>query len=81
MTISSDGKALLQVQDVFAGYQDSDILKGVNLHVNPGEIVCVIGPNGAGKSTVFKVIYGFIKVSAGRVWFEGQDVTAARRTC
>jgi ABC-type branched-subunit amino acid transport system ATPase component len=78
MTISSDGKALLQVQDVFAGYQDSDILKGVNLHVNPGEIVCVIGPNGAGKSTVFKVIYGFIKVSAGRVWFEGQDVTACR---
>ena len=78
MTGSSGGKALLQVQDVFAGYQDSDILKGVNLHVNPGEIVCVIGPNGAGKSTVFKVIYGFIKVSAGRVWFEGQDVTACR---
>lgn len=76
MTGSSDGKALLQVQDVFAGYQDSDILKGVSLHVNPGEIVCVIGPNGAGKSTVFKVIYGFIKVRSGQVWFEGQDVTA-----
>jgi ABC-type branched-subunit amino acid transport system ATPase component len=76
MTISSDGKALLQVQDVFAGYQDSDILKGVSLHVNPGEIVCVIGPNGAGKSTVLKVIYGFIKVRSGQVWFEGQDVTA-----
>lgn len=78
MTVTSDGRVLLQVQDVFAGYQDSDILKGVNLHVDPGEIVCVIGPNGAGKSTVFKVIYGFIKVSAGRVWFEGQDVTACR---
>jgi ABC-type branched-subunit amino acid transport system ATPase component len=78
MTGSSEGKALLQVQDVFAGYLDSDILKGVNLHVDPGEIVCVIGPNGAGKSTVFKVIYGFLKVRSGQVWFDGQDVTASR---
>ena len=36
---------LLEVQEIYAGYQDFDILKGVNLHVDPGEIVCVIGPN------------------------------------
>jgi ABC-type branched-subunit amino acid transport system ATPase component len=76
--MTSDGQALLQVQDVYAGYRGFDILKGVNLHVNSGEIVCVIGPNGAGKSTVFKAIYGLIKVRAGEVWFDGQDVTGYR---
>jgi len=73
-----NGQALLQVQSVYAGYQDSDILKGVSLHVHPGEIVCVIGPNGAGKSTLFRAIYGFVKVRSGRVWFDGQDATDCR---
>jgi ABC-type branched-subunit amino acid transport system ATPase component len=74
----NNGQALLRIQDVCAGYQGFDILKGVSLHVNRGEIVCVIGPNGAGKSTIFKAIYGFIKVRLGQVWFDGQDVTSYR---
>ncbi|RME11290.1 MAG: ABC transporter ATP-binding protein [Ardenticatenia bacterium] len=67
--------ALLRVEDVYAGYQDFDILKGVSLHVHEGEIVCVIGPNGAGKSTVFKAIYGFVRIRQGRVLFDGKDIT------
>jgi len=69
---------LLQVEDVYAGYLDFDILKGVTLHVDPGEIVCVIGPNGAGKSTVFKTIYGFVNVRKGKVIFDGVDTTNFR---
>ena len=69
---------LLAVEDVYAGYQDFDILKGVSLVVHPGEIVCVIGPNGAGKSTVFKAIYGFVSVRLGTVHFDGQEITNAR---
>ncbi len=69
---------LLEVKEIYAGYQDFDILKGVSLHVNPGEIVCVIGPNGAGKSTVFKAIYGFVKVRQGQVLFDGQEITNRR---
>ncbi|MCZ0941399.1 MAG: ABC transporter ATP-binding protein, partial [Caldilineaceae bacterium] len=69
---------LLTVEDVYAGYQDFDILKGVSLVVHPGEIVCVIGPNGAGKSTVFKAIYGFVSVRLGKVHFDGQEITNAR---
>jgi ABC-type branched-subunit amino acid transport system ATPase component len=69
---------LLEIQDLFAGYQKMDILKGVNLQVNTGEIVCVIGPNGAGKSTVFKAVYGFIDIRKGRTLFEGNDVTKYR---
>lgn len=69
---------LLDVKDMYAGYQKLDILKGVNLHVKPGEIVCVIGPNGAGKSTVFKALYGFIEVRKGQVLFNGQNITDYR---
>lgn len=69
---------LLKVSNIFAGYLEADILKGVSLEVQEGEIVCVIGPNGAGKSTVFKAIYGFIDVRKGQVLFEGKDITRDR---
>jgi ABC-type branched-subunit amino acid transport system ATPase component len=72
-------RPLLEVQDVYAAYTaGSDILKGVSLHVKPGEIVCVIGPNGAGKSTVFKALYGFLDVRRGRVLFDDRDLTNVR---
>jgi ABC-type branched-subunit amino acid transport system ATPase component len=74
----SNGNPLLRVTDLYAGYLDYDILKGVTLHVDAGEVVCVIGPNGAGKSTVFKALFGFIKVRKGHVSFDGQDITDAR---
>jgi ABC-type branched-subunit amino acid transport system ATPase component len=74
----SDGQPLLEVKDIYAGYLDFDILEGVSLHVNPGEIVGVIGPNGAGTSTVFKALSGFIKVRQGRVLFDSHDITDFR---
>ncbi len=75
---SINDRPLLEVQDIYAGYQEYDILKGVSLHVEPGEIVCVIGPNGAGKSTVFNALYGFIDIRRGRVLFDDRDITSAR---
>jgi ABC-type branched-subunit amino acid transport system ATPase component len=74
----NDNNILLDIQDIYAGYQKMDILQGVNLQVNNGEIVCVIGPNGAGKSTVFKAVYGFIEIRKGRTIFDGKDVTSFR---
>jgi ABC-type branched-subunit amino acid transport system ATPase component len=76
--MAENGKSILEVIDIYAGYQDFDILKGVSLHVNPGEVVCVIGPNGAGKSTVFKAVYGFIDVRLGSVVFQGEDISEFR---
>jgi len=71
--------ALLEVTDLHAGYRPGeDILKGVDLRVEAGEIVCVIGPNGAGKSTVFKALYGFLPARQGTVWFDGRDITNIR---
>jgi ABC-type branched-subunit amino acid transport system ATPase component len=69
---------LLSIRGLRAGYQDIDILKGINLDVHAGEIVCVIGPNGAGKSTVFKAVYGLIGVRSGTVVFDGSEITGRR---
>lgn len=66
--------ALLEVEDVHAGYGDFLVLKGVDLAVEQGQIVCLIGPNGAGKSTLFKTIYGLLKPSKGDVRFDGKSI-------
>ena len=50
-------------------------LMGLDLQIQPGEIVGLIGPNGAGKTTAFNAITGFVKPSEGKVVFQGQDVT------
>ncbi len=66
---------LLEVTDLTAGYGSITILYDVNIYLDPGEIVCLIGPNGAGKSTVLRAVAGQIRPSAGRVIFDGEDVT------
>lgn len=67
---------LLKAEGVYAGYGKLEILHGVSLEVSPGEIVCVIGPNGAGKSTAFKTVVGLVRPTAGRILFDGADITA-----
>jgi branched-chain amino acid transport system ATP-binding protein len=67
--------ALLEVDDIHAGYGKLEILRGVSLRVEAGQVVSIIGPNGAGKSTVFKTLFGVLPVRQGRVRFDGEDVT------
>jgi branched-chain amino acid transport system ATP-binding protein len=69
---------LLELRDVEAGYGSVQILHGVSLHVNEGEVVAVIGPNGAGKSTTFKVIMGFISYLGGQIVFDGHNLVGER---
>jgi ABC-type branched-subunit amino acid transport system ATPase component len=69
---------LLRVEGVYAGYGQMEILHGVSLSVQRGEMVSIIGPNGAGKSTVFKTIVGLLHPRAGRVLFDGHDITGLR---
>ncbi len=70
--------ALLELRDVQAGYGSIQILHGVSLSVNEGEIVAVIGPNGAGKSTTFKVIMNLITFLGGEVVFDGSSLVGQR---
>jgi branched-chain amino acid transport system ATP-binding protein len=65
---------LLQLENVVAGYDGGDVLKGVNLGIEPGSITCIVGPNGAGKSTVLRVISGLLKPRLGRVEFNGRSI-------
>jgi len=66
---------LLSVAGVVAGYSAADeILKGVDLTVENGEIVVIIGPNGAGKSTLLKAIAGILKPKLGTILLAGQRI-------
>jgi branched-chain amino acid transport system ATP-binding protein len=64
---------MLQVSDLHAYYGKSHVLHGVNLHVNPGEIVCLLGRNGVGRSTTAKAVMGQV-VAKGTVRFKGRDI-------
>ena len=67
--------SLLEAQSLYGGYGGVDILNGVDLRVEEGEIVVVIGPNGAGKSTAMKAIFGIVHVHHGTVVFSGEEIT------
>ncbi|HXE69006.1 MAG TPA: ABC transporter ATP-binding protein [Hyphomicrobiaceae bacterium] len=68
--------SLLVASGVVAGYGAQDeILKGVDLVVHAGEVVCIIGPNGAGKSTLLKAIAGLLSLKVGSVRLEGREIS------
>ena len=66
---------VLEALELVSGYGEVEILHGVSLRLDKGEIVAIIGPNGAGKSTFMKALFGLLKVKSGTVHLEGEDVT------
>ena len=68
-------KVLLQGEKVETYYGKIQALKGIDFIVNEGEIATVIGSNGAGKSTLMMTIFGTPRARAGRIIFDGQDIT------
>jgi branched-chain amino acid transport system ATP-binding protein len=64
----------LEITDLFAGYGESEILKNINISVEPAQTVAIIGPNGAGKSTVIKAVLGLLNVTGGTISLNGQDI-------
>ncbi|HJU23061.1 MAG TPA: ABC transporter ATP-binding protein [Casimicrobiaceae bacterium] len=73
--VARETTLLLDVEGVVAGYGPGDeVLKGVDLRVDTGEIVAILGPNGAGKSTLVKTIAGLLAPSRGSIVLDGQSV-------
>jgi branched-chain amino acid transport system ATP-binding protein len=66
---------ILRFEDVIAGYGKETILRGLSFNVRRGAITTVIGPNGAGKSTAFKASFGMLPVRAGRIFYDGREIT------
>ena len=65
---------LLTIRDLEVSYGAVQVLFGVNLEVQAGEIVCIIGPNGAGKSTVIKAVIGLVAAEKGKIVFDGESI-------
>src|SRR6266516_4191648 len=73
--MTSPTAPLLAIRSLRAAYGKIEALKGVDLDINAGEIVALIGANGAGKSTLMMTIFGRPRARAGRIEFDGQDIT------
>ncbi len=67
----------LRAEQIVKTYKERTVVKGVSLEVNQGEIVGLLGPNGAGKTTSFYMIVGLVKPSSGKVYLDGEDITAS----
>lgn len=68
--------SLLKTEDIYAAYGKKEVLKGISMYADEGEIVSIIGPNGAGKSTFLKVVAGILNPYKGRVIFNNKDITS-----
>ncbi|MDX8457551.1 ABC transporter ATP-binding protein [Mesorhizobium humile] len=77
MTSTTSGP-LLRIAGLSSGYGRVGVLEGVDIEVDPHEIVVVLGPNGAGKTTLLNSISGVARASAGAITFEGRDITGMR---
>jgi branched-chain amino acid transport system ATP-binding protein len=66
----------LEIDNVTTAYDKADVLDGVSLTIEPGRITCLLGSNGSGKTTLIRSILGLTPPRAGRVMFDGADITA-----
>jgi len=69
------GKAILETEGLVKTYSGRNVVNGVDINCRRGEIVGLLGPNGAGKTTSFYMMVGLVRPNAGRVFFDGHDVT------
>ena len=66
---------MLEVKNLISGYGKSEVIRGISLEVQEGQIVTIIGPNGAGKTTFFRTVFGFLPARQGEILFENEDLT------
>jgi len=66
----------LEIEDVYTAYDRADVLQGISLNVEANRITCLLGSNGSGKTTLVRSILGLTPARAGRIVFNGIDVTA-----
>jgi ABC-type polar amino acid transport system ATPase subunit len=78
MSGPSEGGPLIRLEALHKWFGPLHVLKGIDLSLQPREVVCVVGPSGSGKSTLLRCINLLEEPTNGRVWFEGRDITDVR---
>ena len=70
---------MLEIKDLYAGFDGTEIIKGISLSVKKGEIHAVMGPNGSGKSTLAKILSGHpaYEAMSGEILFDGKKIFSA----
>ena len=71
---TTNGRAI-EVQDLHKYFGDNEVLKGIDFHVDDGQVVCVIGPSGSGKSTLLRCVNRLEEPTSGKILVEGIDIT------
>lgn len=66
---------MIEVRDLHKSFGQLKVLKGINCHIKPQEVVCVIGPSGSGKSTFLRCINQLEQVDSGQIFIDGQELT------
>ena len=73
--MSGTATPLLELRKLQVAYGGIQAVKGIDLYVGQGELVCLIGANGAGKTTTLKGICGVQPIKAGSIWYAGENIT------
>ncbi|HSM74523.1 MAG TPA: ATP-binding cassette domain-containing protein [Desulfobacterales bacterium] len=69
---------MIKIENLHKRFGDLEVIRGIDLDVQPGEVVCIIGPSGSGKSTVLRCINRLEEITAGRIVVDGSDITDPR---
>jgi polar amino acid transport system ATP-binding protein len=67
--------AVIEIRDLHKYFGDLEVLKGIDFHVEEGEVVCIIGPSGSGKSTLLRCVNRLEEATSGTILIEGDDIT------
>jgi branched-chain amino acid transport system ATP-binding protein len=70
--------SLLRIEELEVSYGGIRAVKGIDIEVGAGELVCLIGANGAGKTTTLRAITGLVRAAAGRIFYDGDDISGRR---
>ena len=72
----NENDVIIDVKDLHKSYGQTEVIKGVDMTVRKGEVICIIGPSGAGKSTILRCLNGLEQATGGKIVVNGHDLTA-----